>query len=123
MSPLQIVALLLGIPLLLSIAGNAYFWHERDSLIQREATVTQLQADTKAAASACTASVDSLSEKSENRGKRLESVMLAIAPRVAAEQRAALQALQARPDDPKDLCGSLSRFLTKSILEERKGEP
>ena len=42
MSPTTVALVVLGVLLALSTAGNAYFWHERDGLLQREATVQQL---------------------------------------------------------------------------------
>lgn len=116
---------LLGIlcfALLSSLAANAYFWHERDGLLQREATVKQLQADTKAAAQACSASVENLAQQGKVRDGRLAQALGRIAPEVRRSNEEALRALQSRPDNPGDLCGSLERFLRKSIAAEREAK-
>lgn len=105
--------------LLLSLAGNAWFWHERDSLMQREATVTQLQADTKASAKACSDSVDSLAEQGRIRGAALAKALAAVAPKVAELQKEQFDVLKRKPDNPGDLCGSLQRFLQSEIKKER----
>lgn len=105
-----VVLVVMGTLLAVSVAGNAYFWHERDALVRKEATVTQLQADTKAAVQVCTASVDNLARQGKQRDKRIEDKLASIAPQVKLDQQEALKALGARPDDPKDLCGSLDRF-------------
>lgn len=123
MNPATIGLIVLGVLLALSTAGNAYFWHERDGLLQREATVTQLQRDTKEAANTCTRSVEDLGKKGAERDRRIASALDRVAPQVAADQKAALAALAARPDDPKDLCGSLERYLRAQITADRGGKP
>lgn len=123
MNPATIGLIVLGVLLALSTAGNAYFWHERDGLLQREATVTQLQRDTKEAANTCTRSVEDLGKKGAERDRRIAAALDRVAPQVAADQKAALAALAARPDDPKDLCGSLERYLRAQITADRGGKP
>lgn len=123
MSPTTVALVVLGVLLALSSAGNAYFWHERDGLLQREATVQQLERDTRAAANRCTASVDDLAKKGAERDKRIQAAIASVAPRVQAEQRAAMEILASRPDDPKDLCGSLARLLRAEIKRERGAKP
>ena len=123
MSPASIGLIVLGVLLALSTAGNAWFWHERDGLLQREATVTQLQRDTKEAANTCTKSVEDLGKKGAERDRRLAQALERVAPQVAADQKAALAALTAKPDDPKDLCGSLERYLRAQIRADRGEKP
>jgi hypothetical protein len=116
---------LLGIlcfALLSSLALNAYFWNERDDLLQKEATVKQLQVDTKAAAQACSASVENLAKEGKARDGRLAVALAKIAPQVKLNQQEVLKALAARPDNPNDLCGSLQRFLSRSIKAEREAK-
>ena len=112
------VLAVLGVLLALSTAGNAYFWHERDQLMTVKATTEQLQADTAKAAGACTASVQDLAKKGEERDKRLAAAISGVAPRVAALQQSSFDALAAIPDDPKDLCGSLARYFSVEIGKE-----
>lgn len=114
-----VVLIVLGLALAASMAGNAYFWHERDALIRKAATVEQMKADISAAATQCTASVDALAKDSRDRDRRIAAAMGKIAPTILADQRASLDALKARPDDPKDLCGSLDRFRRKAISDDR----
>ncbi len=114
-----VVLVLLG----LSLAANAWLFKERDAIMQEKAATEQLRADTAAAAGACSSSVDRLAQEGRARDARLGAKLAAIAPRVARDQQAALDALRARPDDSKDLCGSLQRFLQRSIEAERKEAP
>lgn len=108
----------LGLLLALSLAANGYFWHERDKAIAAQATADQLNVDTKAAASACTTSVDALGEAGKKRDASLLSALGAIAPQVAKMQRESLESLRAKPDDPNDLCGSLLRYWQGQIGKE-----
>lgn len=121
MTPFQALAAALAVMLAISAAGNAYLWSERDGLIRRDATVTQIAADTKASAASCSSSVDKLAKSGQDRDKRLEAALRGVAPQVRADLEASQRALQARPDDPKDLCGSLERYLRRSIKDEKKG--
>ncbi len=123
MSPTTVALVVLGVLLALSTAGNAYFWHERDGLLQREATVQQLERDTRAAANTCTRSVEDLGKKGAERDRRIQAAIAAVAPKVQAEQRAAMEILATRPDDPKDLCGSLERLLRTEFQRERGVKP
>ena len=121
MSPPTVALAVLGVLLALSTAGNLYFWHERDGLLQREATVQQLARDTRNAANACTKSVEDLGKKGAERDRRIAAAIEAVAPKVRADQQAALQALASRPDNPQDLCGSLERYLRAQIQQDRGG--
>lgn len=104
------VVLALVILLLLSIAGNAYFWHERDGLIQKEATVTQLERDTKANALACKGSVDELGTKTEHQKMDIIKALGGAAAGIKQHQEDSLAALAATPEDAANLCGSLLKF-------------
>jgi uncharacterized protein HemX len=114
-----VIFAVLVVMLLISIAGNAYFWHERDKLLQKEATVTQMKDDIAKSAQQCTASVDRLAKDGKARDKRIEGAMARIAPSIIADQKASFAALQAQPDNPKDLCGSLDRFRRKAEAEDK----
>ena len=119
-----VVLIVLVLALLASMAGNAYFWHERDGLLKEGARLEQMKADITSAATQCTASVDALAKDGKDRDRRIAAAMGKIAPQVIADQRASLDALKARPDDPKDLCGSLDRYRKKATEADRaaKGE-
>ena len=113
---------ILGLLLALSTAGNAWQFKRGEAMLEAKATAEQLNRDTKAAASACTAGVDRLDRAGAARQKRLEDAMANVAPRVATLQEASLVAMAARPDNAKDLCGSLQRYLGREIKAER-GKP
>jgi len=117
------VLAVLGVLLALSVGGNAWLFHERDKIMQKEATVSQLAADVKQQAGVCTASVDSLAEAGKTRDARLGAKLDAIAPAVAKLQKEQFAALSARPDNPQDLCGSLSRYWLQEIAKEKGGQP
>lgn len=109
----------LAIALAISLAGNAWLFHDRDKAIEARAAVGQLQADTKAAADACTQSVDKLASASRAQEKRLQEAIDGARGQVAWLQTEALKAGQARPDNPQDLCGSLERYLRGQLLQRR----
>lgn len=110
---------ILGILLALSAAGNAWQFKRGEAMLEAKATAEQLNRDTKAAASACSAGVDRLDKAGAARQKRLEDAMATVAPKVAILQEASLVALSARPDNAQDLCGSLTRYLQREIKTER----
>lgn len=114
---------ILGVLLALSVAGNAFLFHERDKIMQKEATVSQLAADVKQQAAVCTASVDNLAEEGKKRDAHLGAKLDAIAPKVAELQKEQFAALSARPDNPHDLCGSLARYWSQEIAKEKGGQP
>lgn len=117
MNPIVILGLLLA----LSFAGNLWLFHDRDKSIMAVATAKQLNTDTKTAAATCTASIDGLAKDSKIRHKALADAIGLTGVRVAELQGQANQALQAKPDDPKNLCASLERYLKARIVEERAG--
>jgi len=115
------VGAILGVLLAISVAGNAWQYHEHDKLIEAKATALQLNEDTKGAAQACTASVKTLADDSRRRQGDLATKVGEISGAVGAMQKKANQALQAKPDNPADLCGSLERYWKARIVEERAG--
>ncbi len=118
MTPNAVLGWALLIALGLSLAGNVWLFHERDGLIAREATVKQLEADTRVVAQSCTKSVDDLAAAGKARQRDLLASLAAIAPTVSMYQAEAIGALQARPADPQDLCGSLLKFWQAEIRRE-----
>lgn len=109
----------LAISLAVSLAGNAWLFHERDKAIEARAAVGQLQADTKAAAGACTKSVDDLAKASRAQAKGLQAAIEGASGQVAWLQTEALKAGQVKPDNPQDLCGSLERYLKGELTRRR----
>ena len=114
------LAAILGILLAVSVAGNAWQFHHGEKLVAAKAATEQLATDTKAAAEACSASVDRLDKAGKARQGKLEAALKSVAPAIAKDQKAALDALKARPSDPANLCGSLEKYLRDQIKAERK---
>lgn len=118
--------IILGILLALSAAGNAWQYNQHTEDAVRFGTTKQLSDDTKAAASACSAGVERIEKAGRTRGLALAKAMNDLAPKVQTLEAAATLAARAKPDDPKDLCGSLDRYLEERIKAERaaaKGGP
>ncbi len=109
----------LGLLLAISVAGNLWQYHEHDVVVTRAATAEQLGRDTRAAADACTASVNNLAEQGRAQRKETLAALAALAPQIEATKRSAQLALLARPDNPADLCGSLADYLRREIRKER----
>lgn len=112
--------IILGILLALSVAGNAWQYHEHTADSIKFGTTKQLADDTKAAASACSAGVDRMEKAGTTRQRALDAALKGIQPALEKSQRDVMDALKARPDDPKDLCGSLGRYLNQQIQAEKK---
>lgn len=115
MSPTMVLGILLG----LSVAGNAWQYHQHTKDAVAFGTTKQLAEDTKAAAGACSTSVDNLAKAGRTRQDAILAALAGVAPKVAELQKEALVAAQAKPDDPKDLCGSLQRYLKAQVRAER----
>lgn len=120
MTPFQYLSCALGVLLLASLAGNAWQYHQHDEYVRAEAQARQFADDTKAAAGACTASVEQLRKDGLARQAQLVQLLKSVAPAVAASQKEALTALNAKPDNPQDLCGSLERYLRTEVKAEKK---
>lgn len=110
-----VVPIALGVALALSLAGNAWLFRRLGEAQVEIGTTRQLAADTKAAADACTVGVENLEKAARRRQADLLGAMTRIGPQVAAQQKAAIAALNAKPDDPKDLCGSLERYWRQEL--------
>ena len=110
---------ILGVLLAISAAGNAWQFQHGEGLLEAKAAATQLNKDTTAAAAACTAGVDRIEKAGTTRQERLEAALRSIAPRVAKLNAEAIVASRAKPDDPRDLCGSLERYLRAQIKAGR----
>lgn len=120
MTPFQYLSCALGVLLLASIAGNAWQYHEHDQFVRLEAQARQYATDTKGAAEACSNSVEDLRKDGLARQAKLVELLNGIAPEVAANQVEALKALNVKPDNPQDLCGSLQRYLQTEIKGEKR---
>lgn len=113
----QILALLLAI----SVAGNAWQFHAHDKDVAAVATAEQLNTDTKAAAQACSASVDALAADAKARSARIEKQLAGWSGRILELQGASMEALSARPANPADLCASITQYLQGQVRKERAG--
>ena len=116
---MTLIPVVLGILLALSVAGNAYQYHEAGKLQVKIGATDQLAKDTKAAAEACTTGVDNLAKAGAGRQKALLEALKGAAPKVAALEAAASVAARAKPDDPQNLCASLERYWKDQIKAER----
>jgi len=115
MNPTILLAILLAI----SVAGNGWQYHEHGKDLIRIGTTEQLTADTKAAADACSASVDDLARKGATQHAAVLASLAAQAGKVAGLEGAAIAALNAKPADPSDLCKSVALYLRDEIRKER----
>lgn len=111
MSPVVILGILLAV----SVALNGWQYREALQDATKYGATEQLATDTKAAASACSAGVDRMEKAGTGRQARLEAALKGIAPTVAKLNADAIVASRAKPDDPKDLCGSLERYLRAQV--------
>jgi len=111
--------ILLAILLFLSVAGNAWQYNEHSQDMVKIGTTEQLAADTKAAAEACSTSVDNLAKKGATQHATVLANLAAQAGKVAGLEGAAIAALNAKPADPADLCKSLELYLRGQIKAER----
>ena len=121
MTPSQGAIVVLATVLAISVAGNAWLFHDRTQLLVRDGAVTQLAKDTKGAADACSAGVDGLAKDSKARGARIEKTLQGETGRILELQHESLDAQRARPANPADLCGSLDVYLTEQIRKKRAG--
>ncbi len=112
----------MAIALALSAAGNAWQFHRNGVLIAEGAKTEQARVDTLGAATACSASVDTLAAKSGQQATDLKTALAGIAPAVSKAQGEAIRALAAKPSNPNDLCGSLAVYLKTQIQAERGGK-
>lgn len=119
MTPFQYLSAALGVLLGASALLNAWQYHQHDQSVRLEAQARQYADDTKVSASACSASVVLLAKDGRDRQAELVKILRGIAPAVAANQKAAIEALNAKPDNPQDLCASLGRYLQGEITRER----
>ncbi len=115
--------IILGIALALSLGGNAFLWHSRDNAIEAKATMQSAYTHANAAAQACSTSVDELAKKGQDQHDATLAAIKAAGGRIGALEAAALAAGRAKPDDPKDLCGSLQRYLASQIKGEKGSAP
>ena len=114
--------IILGILLAISVAGNAWQYHEHDKLVAKAASFEQANGTLAAGVTACSDSVDNLDKEQRRRFGAMMTELQDSLPRIKSLQHDALAALQARPADPKDLCGSLLQELRARIKQERAGK-
>lgn len=112
---------ILAVLLAVSAAGNAWQYHEHTKDAVKFGATDQLAKDTKTAAEACSKGVEDLEKAAKARQTDLVNALKGVAPKVASLQAEALEAARAKPDDPKDLCGSLQRYLRDRIRAQKKG--
>ena len=112
-------AAILGVLLAASVALNGWQYRQALGNAVKYGTTQQLAEDTKAAAGACSASVEDLAKAGEKRHLQMIAALKGVAPEVERLQRDALRAAGAKPDNPQDLCGSLERYLRAQIKAER----
>lgn len=116
MNPSAILSILLA----LSVAGNAWQFHIHDKLVATAATAEQISRDTKAAADACSASVDNLATEGRKQREDTLAAIKAQQPAIESLRSAANLALLAKPINPKDLCSSLDTYLRAEIRKEHQ---
>ncbi len=115
--------LILAALLALSVAGNAWLFHSRDLAIERAAQHETAYNGARAAANTCSASVRTLSDESKVRHAEITRRLAAQSGQVRTLEQAAIEALQARPSDPGDLCGSLAAYLRTEIQKQKGVKP
>ncbi len=111
----------LAVILALSLGGNVFLFNSRDEALAAKATQETVTASWKGSAEACSASVETLGKDGKRRHAELLGALEKEAGRIKGLQHEALEAARARPDDPKDLCGSLLRYWQAQIKRERGG--
>ncbi len=116
-------ASILGLLLAISFAGNLWLFHSRDKALASAAQHKTAYEGALGAANLCSASVAELSAKSEARHAETLRRLAAQSGQVRGLEQAAIEALQARPSDPGDLCGSLAAFLKTEIAKEKGVKP
>lgn len=114
---------ILGLLLALSFAGNLWLFHSRDNALESAAQHKTAYDGALGAANLCSASVRTLSDESKVRHAETLRRLSAQSGQVRGLEQAAIEALQARPSDPGDLCGSLAAFLKTEIQRERGIKP
>lgn len=117
--PLMIAIAVLGLLLALSMAGNAWLFNSRDAALEAKAKAETAYAGAMSAANLCSASVDDLAEKGRTRHAEIMKRLAAQSGQVRALEQASIEALQARPSDPSDLCASLDAYLRTEILKAK----
>lgn len=114
---------IIGLLLALSVAGNLWLFHSRDKALASAAQHQTAYEGALGAANLCSASVNTLADESKTRHAETLKRLSAQTGRVKGLEQAAIEALQARPSDPGDLCGSLAAFLKTEIQRKREIKP
>lgn len=116
-------ASILGLLLAISTAGNLWLFHSRDKALASAAQHEIAYDGAIGAANLCSASVNDLATTSKKRHEETLRRLSAQSGQVRGLEQAAIEALQARPSDPGDLCGSLAAYLRTEIQKERGIKP
>lgn len=116
-------ASLIGLLLALSVAGNLWLFHSRDKALASAAQHKTAYEGALGAANLCSASVRSLSDESKVRHAETMRRLAAQSGQVRSLEQASIEALQARPADPANLCASLEAFLKTEIQKQKGGKP
>lgn len=116
-------ASIIGMLLAISFAGNLWLFHGRDKARESAAQHQTAYEGALGAANLCSASVNDLAAASKARHAETLRRLSAQSGQVRGLEQAAIEALQARPSDPGDLCGSLAAFLQTEIAKERGLKP
>lgn len=117
--PIPNFTAIIGLALAISVAGNLWLFHSRDKAIAAAAQAQTAYDGALGAANRCSASVSDLAEKSRARHDDTLRRLAAQSGQVKGLQQAAIEALNARPSDPGDLCASLAAYLKTEIVRER----
>lgn len=113
---------ILGILLLLSLAGNAWQYNKHTEDSVKFGTVKQLSDDIGASAKACSDGVENLDKDAKRRQTEILTALDSAKGRITGLQHDALDALKAKPADPADLCKSLETYWKAQIAKERAGK-
>lgn len=124
MFPLSVTpTMILGIALAISLAGNAWLFSSRDAALEAKATAETAYEGAMGAANLCSASVKGLADESKSRHQEIMKRLAAQSGQVRSLEQASIEALQARPLTPDDLCASLDAFLRTEIVKSRGVKP
>ncbi len=110
-------AMILGALLALSVAGNVWLFNSRDAALEKKGAMEAAYVAAAAAAGACSASVEQLAADGARRHEDILRRLAAQSGQVTQLKKASIEALNARPSDPADLCASLEAWLRTEIVK------
>lgn len=106
--------------LAVALLGDLWLFHSRDVALERASAQEQAVRNVQASAEACSSSVEALAKKTDDLGDRIDKRLELQGGQIRDLEHQATKALQARPDNPADLCGSLMRYWRGEISREVK---